>query len=51
MADTADVAYERRGNTARITINRPQAKNSLGPSNMIAWSRYDKNYAMTEKLG
>jgi len=31
MADTADVAYERRGNTADITINRPQAMNSLGP--------------------
>ena len=31
MADTADVVYERRGNTADITIDRPQAKNSLGP--------------------
>jgi len=31
MADTADVAYERRGNTAHIAINRPQAKNPLGP--------------------
>ena len=31
MADTADVAYERRDNTAHITTNRPQAMNSLGP--------------------
>ena len=31
MTDTADVAYERRGNTAHIAINRPQAKNPLGP--------------------
>ena len=31
MADTADVVYERRGNTAHITIDRSQAKNSLGP--------------------
>ncbi|MCH2512110.1 MAG: enoyl-CoA hydratase [Dehalococcoidia bacterium] len=31
MADTADVAYERRGNTAHITINRPDTMNSLGP--------------------
>ena len=31
MAAAAGVAYERRGNTAGITINRPQAMNSLGP--------------------
>ena len=26
-----EVIYERRGNTAHITINRPQAMNALGP--------------------
>jgi enoyl-CoA hydratase/carnithine racemase len=31
MTNIADVAYERRGNTAHITINRPQAMNALGP--------------------
>ena len=26
-----EILYERRGNTAYITINRPQAMNALGP--------------------
>ena len=52
MADTADVAYERRGNTAhtsRLTAHKQRIPLTL--SNMIPWSRYDKNSAMTEKLG
>ena len=32
IVDMDDVVYERRGNTAHITINRPQAMNALGPA-------------------
>ena len=39
MTNIADVSYERRGNTAHITINRPQAMNALGP---------DQNYGMVQ---
>ncbi|GEM_PF-5266374 len=35
--------------TSRLTAHKQRIP--LAPSNMIAWSRYDKNSAMIEKLG